>query len=338
MEVPIMASLSSNWRTRYERRWKTFEKAKETALKRGYILPEEVTSINKAKGGYKQAYGRLAKYDLSTIQRLSKFQTADLEIVPGGRAMSMARQRTVGTIEQFYEDVFSAKFVKTVAPKLVDEKPLQQALEEALQQYKENREVMPKLWSEIKAQEPEEQRYTDLQQAYIDTFEAEFGYAPKEVPDNLTDDNVYWMMKLAFKRERDKLKRSKYDVPSISPTYDVPDQEYDSEDVMPADDVRDNIILEAYHIMRNFKNKLLRHKMNEKLNEAIKNSSLNTVSNTLNKSRSEVIENLQKASEIPYEGDFNENDDSAAGQTLNWWTEALSESFTDSDRYFDEDE
>lgn len=66
-----MASLSSNWRTRYERRWKTFERAKETAISRGYKLPSEVTSIQQARGGYRQAYEKLSRYDLSRIQRLA---------------------------------------------------------------------------------------------------------------------------------------------------------------------------------------------------------------------------------------------------------------------------
>lgn len=83
---------SGEWKRMYERQWRTFQKNIGIAQNRGYSIPEDILGIEKAKGGYKQAYERIHALDLSTIQRRSIYNLVGTKI-SGVRAMSMVVQQ-----------------------------------------------------------------------------------------------------------------------------------------------------------------------------------------------------------------------------------------------------
>lgn len=86
----------SPWKQKYLKEFRAFEKRREKAKQRGFILPEEFEDIGKAKGGYRQAYEKLHKLSQIQLQRESKFEfyTEELkkETITGGRAMREARR------------------------------------------------------------------------------------------------------------------------------------------------------------------------------------------------------------------------------------------------------
>lgn len=226
-----MASLSSNWRTRYERRWKTFEKAKETAISRGYKLPSEVTSIQHARGGYRQAYEKLGRYDLKSIQR---------------KAIA----------EQKQEERKSFKEQEKVAKKWgLTGTALEKQLSKAL--------------------EKKESRYVE------------------EV-------------------DLSMLRRDEERKPIIN------------EDVMPAKEVRENMLIEVNRMVSNFQNKYLAYRVQDLLKLAANNlGGIGKLEEALASKKEDVIEELQKDTDLQYTGNFAMGDESTAGQALERWYNML---------------
>lgn len=88
----------SPWKQKYLKEFRAFEKRREKAKQRGFILPEEFEDIGKAKGGYRQAYEKLHKLSQIQLQRQSKYQLysegkREPEEVTGAKAMNIARKR-----------------------------------------------------------------------------------------------------------------------------------------------------------------------------------------------------------------------------------------------------
>lgn len=98
------------WKAKYKREWKAFEKRRQLARSRGYILPSDIALITQARGGYRQAYERIHRYTQVQIQRESSYKVPQedgvgVQYVRGSRIMSQQREyrRKYGhTTQDFY--------------------------------------------------------------------------------------------------------------------------------------------------------------------------------------------------------------------------------------------
>lgn len=341
-----------NWRTRFERQWKRFEKAKATAQERGYILPKEVTEIQKAKGGYKQAFGRIKQYTLTKIQRLSTYSTPEGE-VPGGRIMAQARQRSRNIYSNLGE-FYNIQKARATVPRTVQHKDITESLEEAYSSFKQEYEDKVARYGYSK----------ELEDLYVDLYRKEFGGVPQIVPpfdsyddEQSVEDYVEHQKNVVKELEEQykELFEGTYGapprtIPTMFPSYTVDtlynmmrsaDATYQKEalediakaqaQVMSAQDVKDNTILEVQHTIDSFNNRLLRHKVQEKLTQAFKEDREGTLKR-LTEGVSEMNEKLQQAATYQYEGDFENNADSQSSQFYNWWTDFITGSFSSEDQ------
>lgn len=85
------------WKAKYKREWRAFEKRRELARSRGYILPLDIALITQARGGYRQAYERIHRYTQVQIQRESEYAVpyedgVGVQYVRGGRIMAQQRE------------------------------------------------------------------------------------------------------------------------------------------------------------------------------------------------------------------------------------------------------
>lgn len=353
-----------NWRTRFERQWKRFEQAKATAQERGYILPKEVTEIQKAKGGYKQAFGRIKQYTLTKIQRLSTYSTPEGE-VPGGRVMAQARQRSKNIYSNLgeYYTIQKAKarvakidteFDDIVIPRSVSHTSISQALEEAYSSFKQKYEDKVTQYDNSK----------ELEDLYVDLYRKQFGGVPQIVPSfDRNDDEQSVVDYLEHQKNVVKELEEQYKelfegtygapprtIPTMFPSYTIntlynmmrsADATYQKEaeediaklqgKVMSAQDVKDNTLLEVQHTISSFNNRLLRYKVQDKLTQAFKDDREGTMKR-LTEGISEMNEKLQQAATYQYEGDFENNADSQSSQFYNWWTDFITGSFSSEDQ------
>lgn len=98
------------WKAKYKREWRAFEKRRQLARSRGYILPSDIALITQARGGYRQAYERIHRYTQVQIQRESSYKVPQedgvgVQYVRGSRVMSQQREyrRKYGhTTQDFY--------------------------------------------------------------------------------------------------------------------------------------------------------------------------------------------------------------------------------------------
>ena len=292
-----------NWRTKYERQWKRFEKAKATVRERGYFLPREVYSISYARGGYKQAYQRIKQWTIPKLQRAGTYATPE-GIVPGGRIMSAQRKANMTTAE-FYSrqkeryndwvnDVntrYNRYYTDEQEAEPVQHTSITKELEKAYSSFKQKYEDKVTQYDNSK----------ELEDLYVDLYRKQFGGVPQIVPSfDRNDDEQSVVDYIEHQKNVVKELEEQYKelfegtygapprtIPTMFPSYTIStlynmmrsaDATYQKEaeediaklqsKVMSAQDVKDNTLLEVQHTIASFNNRLLRYKVQDKLKQA----------------------------------------------------------------------
>ena len=342
-----------NWRTKYERQWKRLEKAKATARERGYTLPTELLQIQHARGGYKQAFERIKPYTLTKIQRLSTYSTPE-GIVPGGRIMAQARQRSRNIYSNLGEFYTIQKARSIVSPRTPSPSSISGALNEAYESFKKKYEDKVAQYDHSK----------ELEDLYVDLYRKEFGGLPQVIPsfdksdgaDSVADFIMYQKEQV---RELEEQYRELFEgtygapprsIPTMFPSYTVEtlynmmrsaDASYQREaaediaklqaQVMSAQDVKDNTLVEVQYMISSFRNRFLRYKVQDKFIESYKSDPEGTINRILD-AKPEVIARLQEAITYEYEGDFENHPDSQSSRWYNWWTDFLTGDYSSEDQ------
>ena len=308
------------WKQKYLKQYKAFQKKIKIATERGYSVPSDIYSIPLARGGYKQAYERIRKLTLPTIQRQSTFTIADESSptgtvrVKGGRAMSMVRgMRNRGyTQSEAYSSIrTSAQSALTnILSTRATANHYGEVEEYDYDWFYETPEPLSKseqLEADIREWESSK-LHNELEQLYKDTYESVTGEKPDYVP--------YIPMSANAKTIMDML-----------------DSTMGDEVVKSSSSEGEDAIYRAVDLINQFPNRELKYRAHKALQNA-RAENPTGLADKLSSQSSEATSILQEGAQITYSGESVDKDDRAS-MWLSDWIDFLGD--TDEYDYEDED-
>lgn len=309
------------WKQKYLRQYKAFQKNIKIATQRGYSVPSDIYSIPLARGGYKQAYERIRKLTLPSIQRQSTFVIADESSptgtvsVKGGRAMSMVRgMRSRGyTQSEAYSSIRTnaqASLTNVLSTRStanhygeVEEYDYDRFYESAEPTLSKSEQ----LEADISAWESSK-LHNELEQLYRDTYESVTGEKPDHIP--------YIPMSATAKTIMDML-----------------DSTMGDEVIKSSSSEGEDAIYRAVDLINQFPNRELKYRAHKALQNA-RAENPTGLAEKLSSQSSVATSILQEGAQITYSGESVEKDDRAS-MWLSDWIDFLGD--TDEYDYEDED-
>lgn len=307
------------WKQKYLRQYKAFQRNIKIATERGYSVPSDIHSIPLARGGYKQAYERIRKLTLPTIQRQSTFTIADessttgTASVKGGRVMSMVRgMRSRGyTQSEAYSSIRTSAHVSltNILSTRSTANHYGQVEEYDYDRFYESAEPLSRseqLEADISSWESSK-LHNELEQLYKDTYESVTGEKPDYIP--------YIPMTATAKTIMDML-----------------DSTMGGEVVKSASSEGEDAIYRAVDLINQFPNRELKYRAHKALQNA-RSENPTGLADKLSSQSSGATSILQEGAQITYSGESVDKDDRAS-MWLSDWIDFLG----DTDEYEDEDE
>ena len=307
------------WKQQYLTQYNAFQKNIKLATERGYSVPSDIYSIPLARGGYKQAYERIRKLTLPTIQRQSTFTIADessptgTASVKGGRAMSMVRgMRNRGyTQSEAYSSIRTS--AQTAMTNILSTRRTANHYGEVEEydydRFYETPEPLSRseqLEADIREWESSK-LHEELEQLYKDTYESVTGEKPDYVP--------YIPMSANAKTIMDML-----------------DSTMGDEVVKSSSSEGEDAIYRAVDLINQFSNRELKYRAHKALQNA-RAENPSGLAEKLSSQSSGATSILQEGAQITYSGESVDKDDRAS-MWLSDWIDFLG----DVDYYEDEDE
>ncbi len=307
------------WKQKYFKQYKAFQRNIKIATERGYSVPSDITDIPLARGGYKQAYERIRKLTLPTIQRQSTFRIADESSptgtarVKGGRAMSMVRgMRSRGyTQSEAYSSIrtsaqASLTNILSTRSKANRYDEVEEYDRDWFYESSEPLSRSEQLEADIQAWEGSK-LHAELEQLYKDTYESVTGEKPDHIP--------YIPMTATAKTIMDML-----------------DSTMGDEVVKSSSSEGEDAIYRAVDLINQFPNRELKYRAHKAL-QNVRAENPTGLADKLSSQSSGATSILQEGAQITYSGESVEKDDRAS-MWLSDWIDFLG----DIDEYEDEDE
>lgn len=306
------------WKQKYFKQYSTLQRNIRIATERGYSVPSEITSIPKARGGYKQAYERIHKLTLPTIQRQSTFTLPDPEsptgsvTVMGGRAMSVVRKMR----GQGYTQTEAYSSIRSYAQELRNNILSSRGTASHYGQVEEYDYESPEpsqpltrleqLEADTQAWEGSKLR-AELEQLYRDTYEGATGEKPDYVPYIPMTANAETILSML-------------------------DSTIGNGGVKSSSSEGEDTIYRAIDLINQFPNRELKYRAHKALQNA-RAENPSGLASKLSSQSSEATSILQEGVQITYSGESVEQDDRAS-MWLSDWVDFLE----DADEYEYEDE
>lgn len=294
------------WKQKYLKQYKALQKNIKIATERGYSVPSDISNIPLARGGYKQAFERIKKITLPTIQRRSTIElpvetegsAPEYITVKGLRGMEYARSLTKQgyTNKQAYELIAS----RVESAKRFEQDLIRFGGDRPRLSPSEKLEADIKAWESSKLHE-------ELEQLYKDTYESVTGEKPDYVP--------YIPMSANAKTIMDML-----------------DSTMGDEVVKSSSSEGEDAIYRAVDLINQFPNRELKYRAHKALQNA-RAENPTGLAEKLSSQSSGATSILQEGAQITYSGESVEKDDRAS-MWLSDWIDFLG----DTDEFEDEDE